>query len=123
MAVHQVALNYLKAGKNAEAERLFRVCLPVREKEQPHSWMTFNTKTRLGAALLGQQKYVEAEPFLLQGYEGLKQREAEIPPLQKHSLTAAMKWIIELYDAWGQQDKSDEWRKKLEEAKAVSKEP
>jgi len=30
---------------------------------------------RLGAAILGQHKYADAEPLLLQGYEGMKQRE------------------------------------------------
>ena len=39
-----------------------------------------NTKSMLGGALLGQKKYAEAEPLLLAGYEGTKQREATIPP-------------------------------------------
>jgi len=34
----------------------------------------------LGEALLLQKKYTEAEPLLLQGYEGMKLREAMIPP-------------------------------------------
>ncbi len=122
-AMHQLGIKYLRGGKYAKAELLFRACLPIREKEQPNSWMTFNTRTRLGAALLGQQKYAEAEPLLLQGYEGLKQREAEIPASQMVSLTDAVNWLIKLYDAWGQKDKADEWRKKREPAKADSKEP
>jgi len=34
----------------------------------------------LGGSLLGQKKYAEAEPLLLSGYEGMKQREVKIPP-------------------------------------------
>jgi hypothetical protein len=33
----------------------------------------------LGGALLGQKKDAEAEPLLLKGYEGMKQREKSIP--------------------------------------------
>jgi tetratricopeptide (TPR) repeat protein len=111
-SMHQYALNYLKSGKYAEAERLFRACLPIREKERPNSWMTTNTRARLGAALLGQKKYAEAEPFLLEGYARLKEREAEIPASERYSLTDAVNWLIELYDAWGQKDKADVWRQK-----------
>jgi hypothetical protein len=44
-----------------------------------HSWLTFNTQSLLGGALLGQKKYAEAEPLLVKGYEGLKTREKTIP--------------------------------------------
>ena len=37
----------------------------------------------MGATLLGQKKYAEAEPLLLAGYEGMKQREAKIPAAGK----------------------------------------
>jgi hypothetical protein len=33
-----------------------------------------------GSCLLGQNKFAEAEPLLLQGYEGMKQREKTTPP-------------------------------------------
>src|SRR5262249_36355523 len=66
---------------------------------------------RAGTALLGQKKYADAEPYLLQGYEEMKERAAETP---KAELTNAMERLIELYDAWGKKDKAAEWRKKLE---------
>ncbi len=34
----------------------------------------------LGGALLGQGRYAEAEPLVIGGYEGMKAREAKIPP-------------------------------------------
>jgi len=70
--------------------------------------------SQLGAALLGQQKYAEAEPLLLQGHEGLKAREAKIPAPRKDSLASAAARIVKLYEAWGKADKAAEWRKKLE---------
>ena len=42
---------------------------------EPDTWTTFNTKSMLGGALLGQKKYAEAEPLLLKGYAGMKRRE------------------------------------------------
>jgi hypothetical protein len=67
----------------------------------------------LGAALAGQKKYAEAEPFLVQGYEGMKQREGKIPPPLKHRLTEAIERLVQLYDEWGRKDTADEWRRKL----------
>jgi len=43
----------------------------------------------LGAALLGQKKYAEAEPLLIDGYEGMKQREQTIPWQARARLTEA----------------------------------
>ena len=62
--------------------------------------------------MLGQKKYSEAEPPLLGGYEGMKQREARIPPQSKVHLREALERLIRLYDEMGQKDKAAEWRKK-----------
>jgi hypothetical protein len=63
--------------------------------------------------LLGQKKYAEAKPLLLQGYEGMKAREPKIPAYARKSLAEAGARIVELYDGWGKKDKSDEWKKLL----------
>jgi hypothetical protein len=63
----------LDDGKPAEAEPLARECLALREKTIPEDWLTCDARIVLGASLLGQQKYAEAEPLLLSGYEGLKE--------------------------------------------------
>jgi eukaryotic-like serine/threonine-protein kinase len=58
----------------------------------------------LGEALLGQKKYADAEPLLLAGYEGLKQREKTIPPPGKVRLPEALDRLIELYTATNRPD-------------------
>jgi hypothetical protein len=58
---------------------MLRDLLAIRQKQIPDSWLTFNTQSLLGGALLGQKKYVEAEPLLVKGYAGLKTREKTIP--------------------------------------------
>ena len=67
----------------------------------------------IGASLVGQGKYAEAEPLLVQGYEGLKQREAKIPAWAKVHLTEALEWLVQLYEATGRPEKAAEWRAKL----------
>ena len=70
----------------------------------------------LGAVLLGQKKYTDAEPLLRQGYEGMKQREVKIPPLGKPRVHEALERLVQLYEATEQKEKADEWREKLDEA-------
>ena len=60
---------------------------------------------------------------MLQGYEGMKQREATIPPQGKVRLTEALDRLVRLYEATGQKDKAAEWRKKLAEAKKAGAKP
>src|SRR5580704_10689867 len=56
-----LGLNLLRQEKGTEAEPLLRECLTIRDKIEPDDWRTFNTKSMLGAALLGQKKYADAE--------------------------------------------------------------
>ena len=67
----------------------------------------------LGGSLLGQKNYSGAEPLLLAGYEGMKAREAKIPPQGKVRLTEALERLVQLYDAWGKPDQAAVWRNKL----------
>jgi hypothetical protein len=62
---------------------------------------------------LGQKKYPEAEPLLLGGYEGMKQREARISPPNQFRLTEALERLVQIYDATGMKEKADDWRKEL----------
>lgn len=89
-----------------------RVKKPGREAAR-RLWTTFHTKSLLGGSLAGQKNYAEAEPLLLSGYEGMREREAKIPPEGKPRLTEALERIVQLYDGWGKPDKAAEWRAKL----------
>lgn len=93
-----------------EAETMLRECLSIREKALPDSWLTFNTISSLGGALLGQKKYAEAEPLLLKGYKGMKEREAAIPPAGKERLIEALERLIEFYVVTDKPDEVKRWR-------------
>jgi serine/threonine protein kinase/tetratricopeptide (TPR) repeat protein len=117
----QVAEDFIKFGQFANAEKLLHESLAIRERKEPEDWRTFNTKSMLGASLLGQKRFAEAEPLLLAGYEGMKQRETKIPPEGKVRLTDALERLVQLHDAWGKKDEVAKWRTVLEEVKVRSK--
>jgi eukaryotic-like serine/threonine-protein kinase len=105
-----------------EAEPLLREALAIREKVVPEAWTTFNTKSMLGGVLLGQKKYVEAETNLLAGYEGMKEREASIPPAGRNRLHEALTSLVQLYTDWhaaapedGHAEKAAQWQQKLDD--------
>ena len=82
---------------------------------------TFETLALLGASLLSQSKFAEAEPLLLEGYNGMNARDAKsMVPLQIRLAEAGAR-IIMLYDAWGKKDKADQWRKRLASAADATK--
>ncbi len=104
----------LQFGRAPAAEPVLRECLAIREKKQHDEWSTFNAKSMLGESLLGQKKYSDAGPLLLQGYEGMKQRESTIPPVAKMRPIEALLRLALFYDATGKKDKLAEVLKELE---------
>jgi tRNA A-37 threonylcarbamoyl transferase component Bud32 len=109
-----LGLNLLGQRKYAEAEPVLRECLAVRAKKAPDSWQTFNSQSMLGASLVGQKKYAEAEPLLLKGYEGMKQRAAQIPAKGKNRLTEALERLVQLYEATDRPEQAAAWRQQLD---------
>jgi serine/threonine protein kinase len=108
---NHLAQAYAAAVLFTKAEPILRECLAIREKALPDDWITFYTRSQLGGNLLSQKKYAEAEPLILQGYDGVKARETKIPPLNKKYLTEAAERVVELYQAWGKPEKAAEWRR------------
>ena len=92
----QVSDALLQYHQHPAAELYLRECLTIREKTMPGHWLVYNTKSMLGAALLGQDKFEQAEPLLIEGYQGLKEREADIPGDAKVRLTEALQRLIDL---------------------------
>jgi len=53
---------------------------------------------------MGQKKYADAEPLLLSGYEGLKQREDKLPTAIRPRLQPAIRRLVRLYEETGRPD-------------------
>jgi len=109
-----LATTLRRQGKFAEAEPLYRECLTVREKQVPDAWFTFYTRAMLGHVLLGQKKYAEAESLFLSGYEGMKQREANIRDRNK-VFSETLQQLVQLYEETKRPDQIAAWKEKLTE--------
>ena len=66
-----------------EAESFLLKGVAVRETETPDSWKLFAAKSELGESLIQQGKLKAAEPWVTDGYEGLKQRADSIPEYKR----------------------------------------
>jgi eukaryotic-like serine/threonine-protein kinase len=109
--MNRLAALYLDQRKYAQAEVLSRVAYASYEKTRVGIWERFNSQSLLGESLVGQKKYADAEPLLLAGYEGMKQREATIPAAYRPLLDNARKSIVQLYEGWGRLDEAGEWQR------------
>ena len=90
---------------------------------QPDAWTTFNTQSLLGGALLGQQKYADAEPLLLAGYQGMKQRQQSIPPPGRSRLPEAALRLVQLYEAQDKKDEVARWTKERDAIQLSQEKP
>ncbi len=125
---YSVALEALGADldrqeKWTDAESVLREALALYDKKAPDSPVRFHAQSLLGGALLGQKKYAEAEPMLIQGYEGTRAREGKLTPTERRRLVESGKPIIRLYEAWGRPEKAAEWRAKMAGSGAAESKP
>jgi serine/threonine protein kinase len=69
-----------------------------------------DAQSMLGGALLGQQRYAEAEPHLLKAYEGMQAYEKSIPRAQRRRLAESAERLVSLYTALDKQNEVDKWK-------------
>ncbi len=103
-----LALAYLSQEKFTESEPLARQATEVDQKKQPDDWQRFRAESLLGAALAGQKRYAEAEPLLLEGYQGMMARKERMAVADRYHLVRAREWIVQLYKDWGKPEKASE---------------
>jgi hypothetical protein len=111
-------MNLVKQQKWSDAETVLLKSLSIREQALPDNWITFNTKSMLGGALFDQKKYADAEPLLLAGYQGMKQRQDTIPPPASTRLPEAIDRLIQLYIETHKPDNVKMWQAEREKVVA-----
>jgi eukaryotic-like serine/threonine-protein kinase len=101
----------LRHRRYVEAEPLLRECLAIREQKEAGAWPMYSAKSMLGEALVGLSKYAEAEPLLLEGFDGMKKTH-----WSDHAnwLPTIVQRLVQLYEAWGKPDEAAKWRRVLE---------
>jgi serine/threonine protein kinase len=112
VALSSLATTLRHQQRFAEAEPLYRECLASRETNCPNAWYTHYTRAMLGATLLGKRKFDEAEPLLVSGYEGMREREGSIRDRNK-VLAETLQNLVQLFEATSRPDLAADWRTKL----------
>jgi len=108
-----LALVYLAQGKFAASEPVARQALETEKKKiQPDNWQRYRAASLLGASLSGEKNYADAEPLLLEGYQGMLALKDRIDVPDRYHLELAHQWLVQLYQAWGKPDKATEWKKR-----------
>ena len=119
-AMADLALTYQAQGKLAESEALAREAVEADRKTRPEDWQRFFAESLLGASLAGQKKYAEAEPLLMEGYQGMDARRDRIAVPDRYHLDRASEWVVQLYRGWGKPKKATEWERQLKQSKIAS---
>jgi tetratricopeptide (TPR) repeat protein len=105
-ALAQVGRSELKQGKYENAERSLREALAVRQSGGTQANpMLVRARRFLGEALIGQRKYAEAEPLLLDIV-----RAANASALDLLNVQAAASDLVTLYEAEGRPEESTKYR-------------
>jgi serine/threonine protein kinase len=126
-ALAQLGRNLLQQNRFCDAEASLRECLAIRKRliadGQPEAWLRYSAMSLLGEALMGQEKFADAEPLLVQGYEGLRDDSRVPTPAQLDGADRkgeALERIVALYESWdaaeagkGYAEKAAEWRTRL----------
>jgi non-specific serine/threonine protein kinase/serine/threonine-protein kinase len=102
-----------------EAETVLRGALPSYRKALGDAWTRYRCESMLGASLLGQRKFSDAEPLLISGYSGMHERRAAIPAFSRTDLEEASQNLLALYSDWHKKDKLTEWRARIGEVPIV----
>jgi hypothetical protein len=109
-----LARNLVLQKRHAEAEPLAREAVAFYDRHWADEHRRFLLVSVLGEALVGQQKYGEAEPLLLQSYEGmLKGKPVEVTGEGRRLLAEAGERIVRFYALTGQPEQARAWREKL----------
>jgi serine/threonine protein kinase/tetratricopeptide (TPR) repeat protein len=97
----------VRMERAAEGEPLLRECLEIRQASDPEgSWTIASARSGVGFALCGQGRYEEAEPFLVDGYAGVRDA-SDAPADRRRELRRR---VVELYERWGRPTEAARWR-------------
>ncbi len=109
-AIATLAMACLAQGKFPESEALLRQSLPLEQQKRPNDWRRFLAATLLGESLAGQKRFVEAEPLLTEGCQGMRTRKNLMGVPNWGFLDRASDQVGRLYEALGKPEKAAGWR-------------
>jgi tetratricopeptide (TPR) repeat protein len=103
-------LIYSQTGRTDEAEKLLREAVKIRAENMPEThFLRATANGALGEFLTKQKRFAEAEPFLLAGYDSLKNSQAA----NSLRIRLALQRLANLYEAWNKPDQAAPYRASL----------
>jgi tetratricopeptide (TPR) repeat protein len=96
----------IKMKKYDEAVAILTECRTLREKRDPKDWWISQTKSQLGQALTGLQRYAEAEELLREANQRFAGEKDKIPGRYQGKIEEAAQALSDLDQAKSQKQKS-----------------
>jgi tetratricopeptide (TPR) repeat protein len=112
-AAADLAFTYVSLGKYSEAEPLARETYDWDRKKRADVWVRFRSESLLGSSLAGQKRFAEAEPMLLEGYQGMVARKGQMTVADRSEIDVIGRWIDEFYRASGKPVQAANWKQNL----------
>jgi eukaryotic-like serine/threonine-protein kinase len=122
VAIYAINLAAVQLTRNQAraAEDLLREALPIRARApgivpsrrrtiSDDDWSVATTRALLGATLVAQQRYAEAEVVLLEARRDLNLE----PQASPRDVTATITGLVQLYEAWGKRETAAAYRARL----------
>lgn len=112
----------IECGQTALAETLAREELAANPDAAKPGWPLYGFQSLVGAALAAQGHFEQAEPWLVDGTDGLVRLTGSLPYGAQSLRSFAMGRTGRLYTDWKQPEKLNAWRKRAEalQARAAS---
>ena len=115
-AMSSLSYVMLRLRKYPEAEAEAASAAKLYEATGQTSWERYRNEGLLGASLLEEGKFAEAERRLLSAYAGMLQHQSMTAAESRRELQRDGQRIVRLYRSWGKQPKVIEWERKLRSA-------
>ncbi len=102
-SLHWLGLVHVDAERAPEAEPMLREALTIHESLlSPSDWRIAQSKVQLGRCLSQQQRFVDAEPFIVEGISTLQEERG-----LDHAVTQkALQYVIDHFRASGQEEQA-----------------
>ncbi|MBA4189159.1 MAG: hypothetical protein C0467_14270 [Planctomycetaceae bacterium] len=119
VAMIRLGTQLMARDKLEAAETIFRESLAMLENiaTRPRSmltpWLIPHARSLLGEALLGQKKYLAAEPLLISGAEQLLADSVKLTSTELNEVQHAIERLVKLYVALGNDQKATTWRNQM----------
>ena len=121
--ISQGGYDLFQVGAYTDAEKLLQESYNLHATYNADSWEKFDVQSKLGAAMLKQEKFAIAKTTLAEAYDGLSDKIEQVPDDQRERiLLRVVNWLIELAEATENEEDLKKWTAEKEKLAKESSE-